>query len=89
MASLDTFGAEAIFACYLAFRARRPSGIGDLRVFEDHANPEDPALWFIEDTGVVTAPLPSDYYPLAMSGLVSTHARDFAFSFIDLYAVIT
>jgi len=61
-AALATFGAEAIFACYLALReqAARCNGIDYLQVFDDHANPGGPALRFIEGGEAVTALLPSD-----------------------------
>lgn len=62
-AALDTFGIIAILACHQALidQARRCNGIDYLQVFEDHANPHGPNLWFIEDAEYVTALLPSDY----------------------------
>lgn len=62
-AAFDTFGPELILDRYLFLQeqARRCNGLDYLQVFEDHANPEGPKLWFIEDGVVVTALLPSDY----------------------------
>lgn len=61
--AFDLFGPVEILAQYLFLQeqARRCNGIDYLQVFEDHANPGGPNLWFIEDGEVVTALLPSDY----------------------------
>lgn len=57
------FGPEIIFRLYLFLQdqASRCNGLDYVQVFEDHANPDGPNLWFIEDAQVVTALLPSDY----------------------------
>jgi len=62
-AAWDHFGPEEIFRLYLFLQeqARRCNGLDYLQVFEDHADPPGPNLWFIEDAQVVTALLPSDY----------------------------
>ncbi len=62
-AASDHFGPFEILGQYLFLQeqARRCNGIDYLQVFEDHANPDGPNLWFIEDGEVVTALLPSDY----------------------------
>jgi hypothetical protein len=62
-AAIEAFGPALIFEHYLFLQgqARRCNGLDYLQVFEDHANPEGPNLWFIEDGVVVTALLPSDY----------------------------
>lgn len=62
-AAIEAFGPALIFERYLFLQeqARRCNGLDYLQVFEDHANPEGPKLWFIEDGVVVTALLPSDY----------------------------
>jgi hypothetical protein len=62
-AALETFGIETLVACLTQVQrlARGKQGLDYLQVFEQVANPEGPALWFIEDAEVVTALLPSDY----------------------------
>jgi len=62
-AALAAFGPLLIADRYLFLQeqARRCNGLDYLQVFEDHANPDGPNLWFIEDWIVVTALLPSDY----------------------------
>ena len=62
-AACDLFGPFEILAQYLFLQeqAQRCNGIDYLQVFEDHANPDEPNLWFIEDGEAVTALLPSDY----------------------------
>lgn len=62
-AAVATFGPAIIADRYLFLQeqARRCSGLDYLQVFEDHANPDGPNLWYIEDGIVVTALLPSDY----------------------------
>lgn len=62
-AAIAAFGAVLIADRFLFLQeqARRCNGLDYLQVFEDHANPDGPNLWFIEDGVVVTALLPSDY----------------------------
>lgn len=62
-AAIVAFGAVLIADRFLFLQeqARRCNGLDYMQVFEDHANPDGPNLWFIEDGVVVTALLPSDY----------------------------
>jgi hypothetical protein len=62
-AALEAFGLEAIHRCYLELQqlAQQHRGLDYAQAFDDHANVNGTALWFIEDAEVVTALLPSDY----------------------------
>lgn len=62
-AAWDHFGPEEILRLCLFLRAQalRCNGLDYLQVFENHADPPGPNLWFIEDGQLVTALLPSDY----------------------------
>lgn len=62
-AALEAFGLEVITRCFheLQRLAGQHQGLDYAQAFDDQANVNGTALWFIEDAEVVTALLPSDY----------------------------